>query len=90
MRAVQTFDASGVFQDFCTKIAGSHVAMHKRNSGSVCARELFQCSKDSSSLVDRNEKKIFVGVLWIYMSDVICGGLLDHLGPIHLALDSNR
>jgi len=73
LRPVQTFDAlsSVLFQDFCAKIAGSHVAMHKHNSRSVCARALFQCSKDLSRLVVRNDKKICWGFVnwceWCHM-----------------------
>jgi len=40
---------------------------------------------------DFKKKKIFV--VWecgFYVSDVIRGGLLGHLGPLHLALGPNR
>jgi len=43
-------------------------------------------SKDSASLVVCNETIFLVGVCGFFMSDIISGGLLSHLGPLHLAL----
>jgi len=36
------------------------------------------------------EKKFLVGGADCFVSDVIGGGLLGHLGPLHVALDANR
>jgi len=45
----------------------------------------------ASLLASLLSKKIFqlVGAAF-FVSDVISGGLLGHLGPLHLALGSNR
>jgi len=48
---------------------------------------LKRCSKSSSL----HSKKIFLlGGFVFFVSDVICGGLLGHLGPLCLALEANR
>jgi len=36
------------------------------------------------------EKKFFAWGLQVFVSDVISGGLLGHLGPLCLALGANR
>jgi len=52
--------ASGNFWGFRTKIAGLHMALCKRNSGTESGRELFKGSKDLASLLVCT-KKIFFG-----------------------------
>jgi len=42
----------------------------------------------SSSL--HSKKNFLLGVCGFFVSDVISGGLLGHLGPLYLALDANR
>jgi len=64
--------------------------LHKCNSIAVSARELFKCSKYSASLVVCNEKNFLLGGCRFFVSDVISEGLLRHLGPLYLALGSNR
>jgi len=61
------------------------------SSSANCARELFNDSNGSASLVDCTQKKIFcLGGAGFFVSDVISGGLLGHLGPLCLALGANR
>jgi len=64
------------------------VALRERNSGAESGRELFKRSKDVASLQSALEKNFFlVGGFGFF--DVISGGLLGHLGPLHLALGPN-
>jgi len=42
----------------------------------------------SSSL--HSKQKFIAWVCWFFVSDVINGGLLGHLGPLSLALGANR
>jgi len=61
------------------------------SSSADCARELLNGSNGSASLVEYTRKKIFcLGDCSFFMSDVISGGLLGHLGPLCLALGVNR
>jgi len=79
-----------LFEDFAPKRKNrSHMALHERNSGAECCRELFKGSNDSASLLVRIEKKFLVRWCRFFLSNVISGGLLGHLGPRHLALDPN-
>jgi len=66
------------------------VALHKHNSGAESGIELFKGSQDSASLVACNEKIMFGCGCGFFVSDVINGGLLGHLGPLQLALGPNR
>jgi len=50
---------------------------------------LFNNSNGSASLVDCTRKKFFVWGCGLFVSDVISGGLLGHLGPLFLALGTN-
>jgi len=52
-----------------------------RNSGAESDRELFKGLKDAASLLLCTRKKFLLGVCGFFVSDVISGGLLDHLGP---------
>jgi len=72
------------------KIAGLHVALCRHNSGTISSRELFKCSKGLASLVVCNEKIFWVLAFGFFVSDIISGGLLGHLGPLHLTLGLNH
>jgi len=87
-QAVNTF-AANLNHAVCTKTAGPHIALHKHNSGDESGRELFKCSKDLASLVVCTQKKFLGGDCKFFVSDIISGGLLGHLGPLHLALGPN-
>jgi len=78
------------FGDFCTRTTGSHVALRTRNSDTKSSRELFSVSKDAASLLVCARKKFLVLCFGYFVSDIISGGLLGHLGPLHLALGPNR
>jgi len=62
------------------------MALRRHNSGTESIRELFKSSKDLASLLVCSEKKYFGFGFQIFVSDVISGGLLGHLGPLHLAM----
>jgi len=47
-------------------------------------------SKDVASLVVCTKKSFFSGACGFFVSDVISEGLLGHLGPLCLALGTNR
>jgi len=67
----------------------THVALHGNFSGLVSATNLVKVSQDAASLVACTRKQIFcLGVAVFFVSDVISGGLLGHLGQLHLALGS--
>jgi len=66
------------------------MALRKCNSGAKSGKELFKGSKDLASVLVCTRKKIFGWGLWIFVSDIISGGLLGHLGPLHLALGPNH
>jgi len=62
------------------------MALHVRNSGAENGRELFKGSKDAASLGLLLKKNFLVWGCGFLVNDVISGGLLGHLGPLHLAL----
>jgi len=64
------------------------VALRGNFSGPVCSTDLVEVSNDAASLVVCTPKKIFAWECSFFMSDVISGGLLGHLGP--LCLGANR
>jgi len=66
------------------------VALRGNFSGPVSATNPVKSSKDTASLVACTRKKFFGWVCGFFASGVISGGLLGHLGPLHLALGSNR
>jgi len=73
------------------KTARSHVALRGNFYGLVSTTDLVKSLKDSASLVVCTRKKFF----WLegadfFVSNIISGGLLGHLGPLHLALGQNR
>jgi len=83
--------ASGGFEGFSQKkTTRLHMVLHTQNSGAESGRELFTGSKDLASLLVCTRKKFLLGVCGFFVSDIRSGGLLGHLGPLHLALGSNR
>jgi len=81
--------AARLIQAVCAKTAGSHVALHENFSSPVSTADTIKSSKDSESLVVCTWKKFLVGGCGFVVSNVLSGGLLGHLGQIHLALGSN-
>ena len=68
-----------------------HVALCGNISAPVQVTDLVEASKDAASLLVCTRKKIFLlGGCVFFVSDVISGGLLGHLGPLCLALGANR
>jgi len=63
------------------------MTLHGHNSGTISVRELFNSSEDLSSLVVHNEKIFLVLCFNFFVSYVISGGVLGHLGPRHKPLD---
>ena len=83
--------ASGHFRGFLRKNTETHMTLQRNFSGPVSATDPVKGSKDVASLVACTQKKIFLGGgCRFFVSDVISRGLLGHLGPLHLALGSNR
>ena len=78
------------FGDFRAKTTRLYVALRERNSGAKIGRELFKGSKDLASLLVCTQKNFLVRGWGFFVSDVISGGLLGHLGPLNLALGPNR
>jgi len=71
-----------VIGDSCAKTTGLHMALCTRNSGAESGRELFKGSKDVANLLVCTRKKIFGWGCRFFVSDVISGRLLGHLGPL--------
>jgi len=76
--------------NFSLKNSSFWLPYQRPSSSADCARELSNGSNGSASLVDCTRKKIFWLGMRIFVSDVISGGLLDHLDPLCLALGANR
>jgi len=66
------------------------VVLRRNISCLVSATDLVKGSKDSASLVVSNEKNFFGWGCGFFVSDIISGGLLGYLGPLHLTLGPNR
>ena len=66
------------------------MTLHGIISAPVQVTDLVEVSKDVASLVVCTGKKYLVGVCGFFVSDVISGGLLGHLGQLHLALGTNH
>ena len=67
------------------------MALCENFSGPVCSTDLVKFSKDAASLLVCTRKNFFLlGGFVFFVSDVICGGFLGHLGPLCLALEANR
>jgi len=67
-----------------------HVALRGNFSGLVCSTNPVKVSKDVASLLVCTRKKCLLGGCGFFVSDVLSGGLLGHLGPLCLALGVNR
>jgi len=78
------------FGDFREKNTKMHVALCGNFSGPVSATDPVKGSKDVASLLVCTQKKFWGGGCGFFVSDVISGGILGHLGPLHLTLGSNR
>jgi len=55
----------------------------------VQVADLVETSKDAASLLVCTQKNFLLGGCRFFVSDVISGGLLGHLGPLCLALGAN-
>ena len=78
-----------IFGNFREKNTEMHVAL----CGNFSAQRYrpgkrLKRSDKSSSL--HSKKNFFVGVCGFFVSDIISGGLLGHLGPLYLALGANH
>jgi len=67
-----------------------HMALRGNFSGPVCSTDPVKVSKDAASLLVCTRKKFFAWGMRFLVSDVINGGLLGYLGPLCLALGTNR
>jgi len=82
------FFTSGKFRGFLNKTNGSHVACMSVTLGSTVEESCSKAQKTRQVL--QFAMKIFFG--WgcgFFVSDITSGGLLGHLGPLHLALGPN-
>jgi len=67
-----------------------HVALRGNISAPVRVTDLVEASKDAARLLVCTQKNFLLGGYGFFVSDVISGGLLGHLGPLCLALGDNR
>jgi len=82
--------ASRLIKAVHAKTAGLHMVLRGNFSGPISATDPVKSSIDSSSLVVCTQKKIFGWGCGFFLSDVISGRLLGHLGPLRLALGPNH
>jgi len=75
---------------FAKKNSSFRLPYQRPSSSADCARELFNGSNRSASLVDCTRKNFLPGGRGFFVSDVISGGLFGNLGPLCLALGANR
>jgi len=66
------------------------MALRGNFSGLVCSTDPVKVSKDTASLLVCTRKIFLLGGCRFFVSDVISGRLLGHLGPLCLALGANR
>jgi len=66
------------------------VALRGNFSGPVRSTDPVKVSKDVASILVCTQKKFLLGRCGFFVSDVISGGLLGHLGPLCMALGTNR
>jgi len=66
------------------------VALRGNISTPVRVMDLAEASKHAAGLLVCARKKFFAWGLRFFVSDVMSGGLLGHLGPVCLALGTNR
>ena len=67
-----------------------HMALRGNFSGPVQVTDLVEVSKYAASLLVCTQKNFLLGGCGFFVSDVISKGLLGHLGPLYLALGTNR
>jgi len=67
-----------------------HMALRGNISAPEWVTDLFEVSKDTASLLVCTRKKFFAWGVRVFVSDVISGGVLGHLGPLCQALGANR
>ena len=65
------------------------MALHGNISTPVQVMDLVEASKDAARLLLCTRKKFFARGCGFFVSDVISGGHLGHLGPLCLALGAN-
>ena len=65
------------------------MALYGNISSLVRVTDLVEASKDAGSLLVCTQKIYLLGGCGFFVSDVISGGLLGHLGPLCLALGAN-
>ena len=65
------------------------MALRGNISAPVRVTDLVEVSKDVASLAVCTKKNFLLGEFGFFVSDVISGGLCDHLGPLHLVLGAN-
>jgi len=83
--------ASGQNRGFLKKNTEMHVVLSGNYSAPVRVTDVVKVSKDAASLLVCTQKENFlVGGCEFFVSDVISGGLIGHLGPLCLALGANR
>jgi len=88
---ILTLSYPAAFGDFRDKNTEMHVALCGNFSGPVYATDPVKVSKDTASLVACTRQKNFlVGGCRFFVSDVLSGGLLGHLGSLNRALGSNQ
>jgi len=80
----------GGFGDFRKKNSSFWLPYQSPSSSADSGREMFNGSNGSASLVDCTQKNFFAWGCGFFVSDIISGGLLGHLGPLCLALGANR
>jgi len=61
------------------------MALRRNISASVQGTDLVEVSKDAASLLVCTRKNFLLGGCGVFVSDVISGRLLGHLGPLCLA-----
>jgi len=67
-----------------------HMALRGNISAPVRVTDLVEASKYAASLQVCTRKKFLFGCCGFFVSDVISGRLLGHLGPLFLALGANH
>jgi len=77
------------FGDFHEKNTETHVALRGNFSSPVSATNPVKVSKYAANLVACTRKNFVVKGYGFFVSDIISGELVGHLGPLHLALSSN-
>jgi len=67
------------------------MALRGNYSAPVQVTDLVEVSKDAASLLECTRQNIFwLGLCEFFVSDIITGRRLGHLGPLYVALGANR